>query len=77
MEISNFIQNFSELFEDTDTSVFNVETRFKDIDEWSSIIALSVIAMIDEEYEVIINGDDIRKANTISELFNTVASKKK
>lgn len=75
MEISNFIHNLSELFEDTDTSGFNSETRFKDVDEWSSIIALSVIAMIDEEYDVIINGDDIRKANTIGELFSTVTSK--
>ena len=48
---------------------------FKELDEWSSLIALSVIAMADEEYEVTLKGDDIRNANTVEDLFNTVKSK--
>ena len=75
MEINNFIQNFSDLFEDTDTSVFNADTRFRDLDEWSSLIALSVLAMVDEEYDIQLSADEMRKADTIGELFNTVASK--
>jgi len=75
MELKDFVQNFADQFDETDASVFTPETKFRDLDEWSSLIALSVIAMVDEEYEVTLKGDDIRGANTIEELFNTVKSK--
>jgi len=48
---------------------------FKELDEWSSLIALSVIAMVDEEYDVTIKGDDIRNSDTVEDLFNAVKSK--
>ena len=70
MEISKFIELFAELFDETDVTVFTVETEFKKLDEWSSLIALSVIAMVDEEYGITIQGEDIRNANTIADLFN-------
>ncbi len=75
MELKDFVQNFADQFDETDASVFTPETKFRELDEWSSLIALSVIAMVDEEYEVTLKGDDIRGANTIEELFNTVKSK--
>ena len=75
MEIKDFIENFANQFDDTDASEFKGETVFKELDEWSSLIALSVIAMVDEEYEVTIKGDDIRYSNTIEDLFNIVKSR--
>ena len=75
MELKDFIENFANQFDDTDASEFKAETEFKELDEWSSLIALSVIAMVDEEYDVTIKGDDIRNSNTIEDLFNTVKSK--
>jgi acyl carrier protein len=75
MEIKEFIENFANQFDDTDASVFTADTKFKEVEEWSSLTALSVIAMIDEEYDVTIKGDDIRKSTTIQDLFNLVQSK--
>lgn len=75
MEIKDFIQNFADQFDETDASVFTAETVFHDLDEYSSLIALSIIAMIDEEYDVTIKGDEMRAAVTIEDLFNTVKSK--
>lgn len=75
MELKNFIENFANQFDDTDASVFNANTKFRDLDEWSSLIALSVIAMVDEEYDVSIKGDDIRNSETIEDLFNIVKAK--
>lgn len=72
MELKDFIANFAEQFDDTDASEFTAATEFKNLDEWSSLIALSVIAMVDEEYDVTLKGDDIRNSNTIEELFNIV-----
>lgn len=75
MELKEFIENFAEQFEDTDASEIKAETVFKELDEWSSLIALSVIAMVDEEYDVTLKGDDIRNSNTIEDLFNIVKSR--
>ena len=55
--------------------MFTAGTEFKTLDEWSSLIALSLIAMVDEEYDITIKGDDIRNATTIEDLFNTVKAK--
>lgn len=75
MELNEFISNFADQFDDTDASEIKAETVFKELDEWSSLIALSVIAMVDEEYDITIKGDDIRNSNTVEDLFNTVKAK--
>lgn len=75
MELKEFIENFAAQFDDTDASEIKAETVFKELDEWSSLIALSVIAMVDEEYDITIKGDDIRNSNTIEDLFNAVKAK--
>lgn len=76
MELNEFIANFASQFDETELDVFSASTEFKDLDEWSSLIALSVIAMVDEEYDVTLKGDDITESKTIEDLFNKVCSKK-
>ena len=75
MNLNEFIANFAEQFDETDPSVFTAETVFHDLDEYSSLIALSIIAMVDEEYDVALKGDDMKSAVTIEYLYNTVKSK--
>ena len=72
MELNEFITNFAEQFDETDAGKIKADTVFKDLDEWSSMIALSVIAMIDAEYDVQVKGTDIRDSNTIEDLYNKV-----
>lgn len=75
MEIKEFISNFADQFDDLDASVLTPETEFKQLDDWNSLVALSVIAMVDEEYDVTLKGNDITGATTIEDLYNTVQSK--
>ncbi|MBR6183638.1 MAG: acyl carrier protein [Bacteroidales bacterium] len=75
MELNEFIANFAEQFDETDASVFTAQTAFHDLDEYSSLIALSIIAMVDEEYDVALKGDDMKSAVTIEDLYNIVKSK--
>ena len=75
MEIKEFVEKFAEQFDETDASVFTPETKFRELDEWSSLMGLSIIAMVDDEYDVTLKGDDIRNSETIEDLFNIVASK--
>jgi len=76
MQKEEFVQNFANQFDDTDASHITIDTVFKDLEEWSSLLSLSIIAMCDEEYDVKIKGDDIRNTNTIEDLFNIVQSRK-
>jgi acyl carrier protein len=75
MEINQFIDSLFDLFENEDKEALKSETRFRDLEEWSSLIALSVIAMVDEEYGVKLKGDDIRNSQTIQDLFDIVKSR--
>lgn len=75
MELKEFIENFAEQFDDTDASKITSSTVFHELEEYSSLIALSIIAMVDEEYDVQLKGDDMRSAVTVEDLFNIVKSK--
>lgn len=76
MDLKEFVEHFAEQFDETAISEFQAGTKFKELDEWSSLLALSVIAMVDEEYDIRIKGDDIRSSETIEDLFNIVISRK-
>lgn len=75
MELQDFIQKFAALFDEVDITEFETDTEFKSLDEWSSLSALSVIAMIDEEFDVKIKGEDIRNSETIEDLYDIVKSR--
>jgi len=75
MEIEKFVESFAQQFDDVDTSDFGPETDFRNNEEWSSLTSLSIIAMVDEEYNVKLTGDDIRSSKTIQDIFEKVKAK--
>lgn len=76
MEINDFINNFINIFDEIDASQISPESKFREIDEWGSMSVLSLIAMADEEYGVELEPEDIRKAQTVQDLFEIIKSKK-
>lgn len=75
MDIKEFVAHFAEQFDETDASVFTPETEFRELEEWSSLLALSVIAMVDAEYDVALKGDDVNSSITIEDLYKKVIEK--
>ena len=75
MELKEFVAHFAEQFEETDPATITAQTKYHDLDEWSSLIGLSVIAMADEEYGVTLKGNDVKNAVTVEDLFNVVTSR--
>ncbi|WP_455665228.1 acyl carrier protein [Phocaeicola sp.] len=75
MDLNQFVENFADQFDETDVNDIKAETIFKDLKEWSSLMALSIIAMVDEEYDVKVKGDDIRNAHTVNDLYEIVKSR--
>lgn len=68
--MNEFIEKFADAMEIENVDSLNADTEFRELEEWSSLAALSLIAMYDEEYDKTINGATIREAQTIEDLFN-------
>lgn len=75
MEITTFLQNFLSVLDDTDEALITNETIFRDLDEWDSLTALSLIAMVDEEYSLKLTGDDIKTSTTLQDIFEKIKNK--
>lgn len=75
MNLEEFVQRFAEEFDETPANQFAAKTIFKDLEEWGSLTALSIIAMVDEEFEKRITGADIRESVTIEDLYNLILTK--
>ena len=73
--LEEFVALFAEQFDETDASEITASTAFHDLDEWSSLIGLSVIAMVDEEFDVALKGDDVKSSITIEDLYKHVIAK--
>ena len=68
--MKEFIEILAEAIDVENVESLTPETEFRELDEWSSLAALSLIAMFDEEYNVTVNGTAIREAETIEDLYN-------
>ena len=64
-----------EEFDNTAEDVFTAKTNYKSLDEWSSLVALSIISMVDEEFDKRLTGADLRSMDTIEDLYNLILTK--
>ncbi|AVM52302.1 phosphopantetheine binding protein [Bacteroides zoogleoformans] len=75
MNLEEFVSRFAEEFNETEESMFTAGTHFRELEEWGSLTALSIIAMVDEEFDKSITGADIRSCTTIEDLYNVILCK--
>lgn len=75
MNLDEFIENFAAEFDETPAEAFAPNTEFKKLEEWNSLTALSIISMIDDQYDKTITGADLRGSKTLEDLFNLVSTK--
>lgn len=74
--LDEFVVLFAEQLEDTDPTAVTSQTKFRELDEWSSLLALTLISMVDEEFDVTLKGDDVKNSETIEDVYNVIKSKK-
>ena len=75
MNLNEFIAAFAAEFDNTPEEVFTPETKYRELEEWSSLIALSIISMVDDEMDKQLTGSDLRTAGTLENLYNLIQSK--
>ena len=75
MDLEKFIADFAEQFDDTDASEIKADTEFHELEEWSSLTAMSIIAMVKTTYGKTITGAEMRQCDTIEDIFNLIKQK--
>ena len=76
MNIQDFIEKFAEAIEVDSVEDLKENTKFRELDEWSSLAVLSVLAMLDEEYDTQIENADFKKLQTISDIVKFIECQK-
>ena len=75
MELEKFVKDFANQLDETDPATITPDTVYKDLDEWGSLVAFTVIAMVKVNYDKTVTGAELRHCNTVGDLFNLVAAK--
>ena len=75
MELNEFVANFAEQFDDTDASEITASTEFHDLDEWSSLTGMAIIALAKTQYGKAITGPELRACETVEDVFNLINNK--
>ena len=75
MDLDLFIKKFAGEFEETPVEKFTPDTVYGELEEWGSLSALSIISMIDEEFDKFLTGADLRSVSTIKELYDLIPTK--
>ena len=75
MDLKVFVAQFATLFDETDRAEFHPDTVFQDLDEWSSLAAMAIIAFVKTTYNKTVTGKEIRTCETIEDLYTLVSSK--
>lgn len=76
IEIDDFLDNFRDQFDEIEPQNLRKDTLFKELEEWSSMHALLVIAMIDASYDVSFTGDELQACTTVGDIYDIVVAKK-
>ncbi len=75
MEIQEFIEKIADQYDDLAANELTPGTNFREVGDYSSLTALMILSMIDEEFDLTITGDDMRSVNTIGELYKLITSR--
>lgn len=74
MTLEEFVEKFADEFVQTPAESITAETNYKQLEEWGSLVSLSIISMIDDVYGHMLTGADLRARNSVKELYEYVES---
>lgn len=75
MNKEEFLENFANQFDDTDPSEIMFDTRFHELEEWSSLIGMSMIAMVKVSYNKTISGAELKACTTVEDVYKLISLK--
>jgi acyl carrier protein len=73
MSLEKFIEEFEEAVEDIEPGSLTAATKYRELKVWDSLAVLTVIAMVDAEYDVRLKADTLKNCETLEALFAQVS----
>ena len=74
MNKEKFLELFEEALEKDET--VKMEDKFRDYEEWDSLAVLAVLAMINEEYDIVVPRQEFDKLITVEDIYNYIKNSK-
>jgi acyl carrier protein len=75
IEMNDFISKVIDQFADTDSKNIFENTEFKQLSSWDSLTSMAIVSMIEDDYGVVIEDEDIKNSHTIIDLFGVIKNK--
>lgn len=75
MNVQEFIEKFAEAI-DVEASELTADTEFRNLEEWDSVAYISVIAMMDEEYDIQIEMPIFKTLKTLGAIAEYIENHK-
>ncbi|MDD1552699.1 acyl carrier protein [Riemerella anatipestifer] len=75
MNEQTFLEHFASIFDEVELEEITMNTEFKNFEEWSSLTALGLLAVMEEEYEVTLTHNDIKGATLVRDIYEIVKDK--
>lgn len=72
IEEKKFLEVFTSIFDETEPSEIAMDTEFKELAEWSSLVTLSAIVAMEENFQKTLTAKEIDSSKTVADLYNLV-----
>lgn len=69
ISLEKFVSDFAELFDDTDSSEIQAATNYQKLEEWSSLIAMTLVAYAKTEFDKSLSGKQIKECETVADIY--------
>ena len=73
--LDEFTKNIELELDDIESGTLTPEINYRDLESWSSMYALIIIAYVDLEFDVTLTGDDLKQCNTVKDLYTLIKSR--
>lgn len=72
INVEEFTKLLEKEFEEIEESTLSPTTNYREIPEFSSMHVLIIIAFIDNEFDILLTGQDLKNAQTIEDLYHLI-----
>lgn len=76
MDLEKFVKQIEQEIEELEPNSLTADQDYRQLDQWSSMYALIIIAFITVEYDVTLTAQDLKSTHTVRDLFELVKSRK-
>ena len=64
-----FLESIQSIFDETPKEQILLNTKFKELDEWDSLLILGLIVFVEDNYSYLLTATQIEKANTLNDIL--------